>query len=223
MTPALFNVLGAGFRESCLEDDFGLGTAATIAAESYLRAFERALAARGVPFAYAGGETFEQSTRGAKWIVCATAAGIKGELISRLEASARAGAHVTIGPRVPDRDGSMRRLATAYGAHGLEVEPLDDIAKADTLVARRIEELALPTYPAAPDEIHVTVHADATGAARVVFVMNPTAVEVSARVALPGVAALRDLLDDGAARIARHAGGFDVVTRARTARMFAVD
>src|SRR5262249_20405485 len=97
-----------------------------------------------------------------------------------------------------------------------------DIARADALVARRIEELSLPTFPASPDEIHVAVHDDASGAPRVVFVMNPTAVEVAARLALPGVGALKDLLDDAAPRIGRVAGGFDLTPPPRTARMFAV-
>ena len=75
VTPAVFNIAGAGPLESCLEDDFGLGEIAPIIGEQYVRAFERALLARGVPFAYAGGETLETSTHGASWIVCTTAGG----------------------------------------------------------------------------------------------------------------------------------------------------
>jgi beta-galactosidase len=113
LTPALFNILGAGFRESCIEDDFGLGDVPTIAGEAYLRAFERALSARGVPFAYAGGESLEESVRGAQWIVCSTFAGVKREVFAQLQAAQDAGALVTIGPHVPDRDGSRRRTTPA--------------------------------------------------------------------------------------------------------------
>jgi beta-galactosidase len=225
MTPALFHVIGAGYRESCLEDDFGLGgnTAAPIAGEAYLRAFERALAARGVPFAYAGGETFELSTREARWIVCATAGGVKPDLFTALEAAAARGVRVTIGPRIPDRDGSLRLLSTPYALQGLEVEPLDEMAKVDALVAKRIEELSLPTYPHAPDDIFVAVHEDGAGLAKVAFFMNPTAVPVAARVALPGTTALVDLLDEASPRIARTAGGFDLTVPARTVRMMALE
>ena len=78
---------GAGWRETVLERDFGLDAPPVIAAEAYLRAFERALHARGVPFAYAGGETVEHSTAGAQWIVCASAGGLKPDLVDSLRAA----------------------------------------------------------------------------------------------------------------------------------------
>ena len=103
LTPALFNVLGQGYRESCLEENFedGAGSAATIVGESYLRAFERALWARGVPFTYAGGESLDVSTKGADWIICATPGGVKAEFVASLRAASESGARVTIGPSLP--------------------------------------------------------------------------------------------------------------------------
>ena len=64
-------------------------------------------------FAYAGGDSFVESIEDAKWVVCATVGGVKPELVARLRAAARSGLRVTIGPRVPARDGSMRAMATA--------------------------------------------------------------------------------------------------------------
>ncbi|HWL87710.1 MAG TPA: beta-galactosidase, partial [Polyangiaceae bacterium] len=225
MTPAMFHVIGAGFRESCLEGDFGLGGGApTLIGEAYLRAFERALAARGVPFAYAGGETFDVSTRDARWLICATAGGVKPELWAALGEATKNGTRVTVGPRVPDRDGSLRRLDAPYERGDIELEPLEEIAHADTLVARRIEELSLPTYPHAPDDLSLTVHEDEEGSPKVAFFMNPTEHDVSARVALPGISALVDLLAPSRSpRIARSAGGFDLSVPARTVRMMALE
>ncbi|WP_394824115.1 beta-galactosidase [Pendulispora albinea] len=226
MTPAMFHVIGAGFRESCLEDDFGLGGGApTLTGEAYLRAFERALAARGVPFAYAGGETFDVSTRDARWLICATAGGVKRELWTALSDAANNGTRVTVGPRVPDRDGSLRKLDAPYERGCIELEPLEEMSKADALVARRIEELGLPTYPHAPDDIFVSVHEDERGTAKVAFFMNPTAVEVTARVALPGATTLVDLLPPHHrwSRVTRSAGGFDLTVPARTVRMMAIE
>ncbi len=220
-TPALFNVLGAGYRESCLEDDLGLGEVVTLAGESYLRSFERALIARGVPFAYAGGEVLEVSTTNAKWVICVTVGGVKQDLFSRLRAVQRAGVKVTVGPSVPDRDGSMRLLGELHDARGLEVEPLADVTQADRLVARRIEELKLPTHPVNPDETFITVHDDASGTPKVAFVMNPAPHAVTARVGLPTVTALDDALTG--ARITRTGGAFEVAMPARTVRMFAVE
>jgi len=226
VTPAFFNIIGASWRESVLERDFGLGAPPVIAAEAYLRAFERALHARGVPFAYAGGETVEHSTEGAKWIVCASGGGLKAHLVDSLQAAREAGAIVTMGPRVPELDGSMRPLRHPVDVDGFEIEPLDDLARADALVARRIDELALPTWPVDPAAVHVAVHEDAGGTPRVVFVMNPTDAEVVARVSLAGVDALLDALGESngeGTRIARTGGAFEVPLPPRVVRLFAVE
>ena len=220
-TPALFNVIGAGFRESCLEEDFGTGDVPTIAAEAYLRAFERALTARGVPFGYAGGESAESVTRGAGWIIVALGLGAKPELLASLREAASGGTQVTVGPGIPERDGSMRRLAAPPVTNGLEVFPLDDVSRADALVARRIEELALPVYPVDPQGCFACVHEDNRGAARVVFLMNPTKEPVTAKVAVAGARALVDALRGG--RIARAGGGFEVPLTARGVAMLEVE
>jgi beta-galactosidase len=221
LTPALFHVAGAGWRESVIERDFGLDAPPVMAAEAYLRAFERALHARGVPFAYAGGETVERSTAGAKWIVCASAGGLKPHLVDSLRAAKNEGALVTVGPRTPELDGGMRPLRRPVDMSGFEIEPLDDLARADALVARRIDDLALPTWPVDPIDAHVAVHVDETESPRVVFVMNPTAGELLARVSLAGVEVLVDALGGG--RVARAAGALDVSVPARVVRMMVVE
>jgi beta-galactosidase len=221
LTPALFNVAGAGWRETVLERDFGLDAPPVMGAEAYLRAFERALHTRGVPFAYAGGETVEHSTAGARWIVCASAGGLKPHLVDSLHAVRETGVIVTMGPRVPELDGAMRPLRRPVDMTGIELEPLDDLARADALVARRIDELALPTWPVDPMDAHVTVHEDESGAPRVVFVMNPTATDVIARVSLAGIGALSDALGDG--RVVRSSGALEVSVPARHVRMMVAE
>jgi beta-galactosidase len=230
LTPALFNVLGAGFRESCLEDDFEFGISPTIEGEAYLRAFERALFARGVPFAYAGGESLEVSLRGAAWVVAVLAGGVKEGVMDQLRVAHDRGAKVTVGPVIPDRDGSMRRLARPHEAHNLELEPLLNAARADALVARRIDELDLPTYPIDRAEAYIAVHEDAGGTPRVAFVMNPTPGDLVVRVAIGRAGVLTDLLPPPPSRRAVHekhitpvAGSFEVTVPARTVRMLAVE
>jgi beta-galactosidase len=221
LTPAFFHISGAGFRESCLEIDLGLGAPVpTIAGETWLRAFERALGTRGVPFAYAGGETLDDSTVGAQWIIVASAGGMKRDLFGSLRALQESGAQITLGPRVPERDGSMRLMRAPHDVRGFELEPLDDLARADALVARRIEELSLPTYPVDPAEAFVCVHEDETGTPRVAFVMNPTSHDLVARVAFPGATALDDALRGGL--IPRTTGAFEIPVPLRTARMLAI-
>src|SRR5580658_6404434 len=221
LTPALFNVAGVGWRESVLERDFGLDAPPVMAAEGYLRAFERALHARGVPFAYAGGETVAHSTAGARWIVCASAGGLKPHFVDSLRAARESGILVTIGPRVPELDGGMQPLRLPVDVTGFDVEPLEDLARADALVARRIDELALPTWPVDPIDVHVSVHEDAAGVAKVVFLMNPTTSDIVARASLAGVGALSDAMGEG--RIARSGGALEVTVPARSARLMIVE
>ena len=225
VTPVVFNIAGAGPLESCLEDDFGLGEPAPIVGESFVRAFERALLARGVPFAYAGGESLEASIQGASWIVCTTAGGLKRDLLGTLRAARERGAAVTVGPHVPTRDGSMRELDTPHDARGLEVEPLEDPSRADALVARYVEALELPTFPVDPADVFVTLHEDAEGTPRVAFVMNPTSRAIVAKVGLGKVRSLVDLLPRGRQqpRVEAHSGAFTIELPARTIRVFSVE
>ncbi len=241
VTPAFFNISGQGPLESCFEDDLGLmsddntAPAAPIAGESFVRAFERALLARGVPFAYAGGEALVSSIEGASWIVCTTAGGLKRDVLDMLrDAQAREGARVTIGPSVPRRDGSMRLLDRPHDVSGFEVESLDDPGRADALVARYIEELALPTFTVDPATVFVTVHEDAAGTPRVVFVMNPEPEACLATIGLGTLSlspsetrprALVDLLPRtprDKVRIESQPGGFVVEVPARSVRIFTI-
>jgi len=216
ITPAVFHVVGAGFRESTFEED--LGGPGAMAAEAFVRTFERALLARGVPFAYAGGETLDASTLGASWIVCGTATGLKPEVLEQLRERAASGCRVTLGPVVPTLDGTWRPLPRPADLGGLELETLDDAARADALVARRIEELGLPTFPIDPLDLHVCVHEDAAGAARLVFVMNPTSAPASARVSVAGPKELVSALGEPVT-YARNAGAFEVPVPARTVKI----
>jgi beta-galactosidase len=182
-----------------------------------LRAFERALHARGVPFSYAGGETVSRSTAGARWIICASAGGLKPHFVDSLHTAREAGVLVTLGPRVPELDASMRPLRRPVDMNGFEIEPLEDLARADALVARRIDELGLPTWPLDPHDAFIAVHEDEQGTARVVFVMNPTQADLAVRASLAGVDALSDALGEG--RVARSGGAFEVTVPARSVRM----
>ncbi len=230
LTPALFAVMGKGFRETCLEDplvdavDPPRTVAPTLVAETYLRAFENALLQRGVPFAYAGGESIAPGTAGAKWIVCASVGGLKGDVFGQLRARAQEGCRVTIGPEVPVRDGAFRLLERAHDVRGLELEPLLDAARADALVAERIRELDLPTYAidASGAPIYVTVHEDRkTKEPRAVFVMNPSGATVVARIALAGIEGLVEVFESGGSKPSRIGGAFEITIPARTVKIFA--
>lgn len=220
--PSAFNILGKGFRESCFEDNFGLGEVPTMAAEDYLATFERALSARGVPFAYAGGGTFLESTDHAQWVICATSGGVKADFFEQMQAARKRGALITMGPTVPSRDGSMRPFTHPIETTAIEFEPLGDATRADALVSKRIEELQLPTYSVDPDRTFVTIHHDSRGVPKVAFVMNPHAETILSHASIPGVTSLTDLLGKNE-RIGKTSGRFEIPIPARTVRIFEID
>jgi beta-galactosidase len=225
VTGAFFSVAGKGARESASESDLGLGYPLAIDADGYARTFEQALEARGVPFAHVGGEDREVSIDGARWIVCATSGGLKPELFARLAQAAEGGVRVSFGPRMPAFDGAFRALEKPYdfGIFGGDSALVaDDPAAADAAVAHAIEALSLPTYACDPDGIFATMHEDADGKPRVLFVLNPGEHDVLARVHAGGESAsvAVDLIDE--ANFEARRGAFELRMPPRTVRMLAL-
>ncbi|MFO0762074.1 MAG: beta-galactosidase [Byssovorax sp.] len=241
ITGAFFSVLGKGAREGVSEQDLGLGYPLGIEADSFVRTFEQALEARGVPFAHVGGEDRDVSLEGARWIVCASAGGLNPGLFARLEREAQAGARVTLGPRAPAFDGAVRPLAEPLDparlrrpgdvpallrragdtVNTVDVLVADDPALADAAVSRAVLDLGLPTFACDPDGIFCTVHEDREGRPKVVFVINPGSHDLVAKVGIGvGDARAVDLLDETAVDVKR--GAFEVRMKPHTVRMLAL-
>lgn len=225
---AFFSVAGAGARESCFEDDLGLGFAPAVEADACTRMLESALEARGVPFAHIGGEDREVSLRGAQWIFCVTSGGLSPKLAARLAKAAEAGALVTLGPRAPQLGGARRSL----------IEPIDlarfnashpqlpalcsaDPAAIESLVSRAIDELSLPTLAVDPDGIFSTLHEDAAGKPRVLFLINPGQGDYPARVTLDAsIVSATDLIKEHVHTV--NGGILDIRVPSRTVKMLAL-
>jgi len=98
----------------------------------------------------------------------------------------------------------------------------DDPAAADAAVARAIDDLRLPVHGCDPEGVFATVHEDASGRARVLFVVNSGDGDVVARVTAAGDAARAvDLIDDAVFDARR--GVLEVRMPARTVRMLALE
>jgi beta-galactosidase len=200
-TPALFAVLGSGSHESCFEDDFGLGGAVAAEVDAFIECFEAALSARGVPFAHVDEGTAETSLAGARWIICPSAGGVDPGLWRELRIAADHGARVTVGPRIPSRDGSLRLLDEPLDKAGFEVveasrqHPFYDRARIDEVVSRMIDELSLPTWKASSDRVSLAMHEDDAGRPRLLFVINPAAEGERATIDLGFSARVTDLFD----------------------------
>jgi beta-galactosidase len=226
-TPALFAVLGSGSHESCFEDDFGLGGAVAAEADAFIECFEAALTAKGVPFAHIDEGTAETSLAGARWIICPTAGGVEPSLWEELCHAARGGARVTVGPRVPDRDGSLRHLAEPLDKGSFEVieagahHPYFARETVDAAVARSIDELSLATWRTSSERVFATVHEDAAGRPRALFLINPTMEAERASIGLGLSVSATDALDD--TRCESRDGHLVVSVPARTVRMLKID
>jgi beta-galactosidase len=221
-TPAMIHVLGGGYRESCFEDELGLGFSAPLEAEAFLRRFERALLRRGVPFAYVSGELARETCEGAAWTICTSGGGLKPDFVRTLRDLADSGAHVTLGPRMPLRDGRYQPLARAPELGAVTFEDLEAPGRADAVVHEMTARLALPVFTVeADDECHVTVHEDASGAPRVVFLMNPHRSVVTVEATLGFANDLRDLASGEVVRSRAHR--YSTTLPARTVRIFAVE
>jgi beta-galactosidase len=225
---AFFSVAGAGARESAFEDDLGLGYPPAVEADTFVKMFEGALESRGVPFGHVGGEDRDVSLEGASWIVCVSSGGLSPTLFGRLAEAAAAGAAVTIGPRAPELGGARRpllaplELDTLGPRGGVGVLCPADPGSIDELVANAITGLGLPTYAVEPDSVYATVHEDATGRARVLFLVNPGSEEVDAHVTVgQGPEHARDLFKDQ--RITIRSGVVEARVKPKTVRMLALE
>lgn len=222
-----FSIANTGARERCIEDDLGTGGPIGIEVDTFVRAFEQALDARGVPFALVEALGGEVALGDAQWIVCATSGGLSQVLFDRLAAAQVEGRAVTFGPRQPSLDASLRPhtspLPWEVLREGAGEVPLfidEAPASVDNAVARAIESLGLPTFSCDPHGLLATVHEDGEGRPRVLFIVNPTDGDVVGRVSVPGAVLheARDLLGDE--RVPLVHGAVEARIPPKTVRMF---
>lgn len=226
-TPALFAVLGMGSHESCFEDDFGLGGAVASEVDAFVEAFERALSQQGIPFAHVESDAALTSLGGSSWIICPSAGGVEPALWDHLARATRDGTRVTVGPRVPSRDGSLRTLRSPLDhtgfelVHGAAAHPYFDEAGIRELVSKTAAELGLPRCPVLPPSLSTTIHEDADGRPRVLFVINPTAAAERAIFELAASTVATDLFDGS--RYESRERTLDLLVLARSVRMLKLD
>lgn len=225
LSAAILSTFGMGPRECAVEDDLGLGYPLPVEVGDFMHSFERALEARGVPFALVG--TDEYAFAGdARWVLCASSGALETAVFNHLVQARARGVHVTLGPREPRFDDAFRTPSSPYDLQRLDADsPLGplvrDATEAASAVDQAIDLLGLPTHACDPSDVLVTVHEDSAGQARVVFVLNPTDHPVTARVRC-GLHASHvvDALEETEFRV--MSGVLEVSMRPRAARMLKV-
>lgn len=228
LTGAFVSVLGGGAREACMEDDLGLGHPIAMEADVFLSAWESALDARGVPFAFVGGEDRDTSFGGAQWLICGTNGGMQSTLHQCLVQAAAAGAAVTVGPQAPAFDpGFVTREPWPVPEGGLP-EPgamrlmsTLDPSELDRAVAHAVERLSLPTLGVDPDGVFATLHEDTDGNPRVMMLINPLDGDRVARASLTMKRGhVVDVLTDE--RFSADGGSVEVHLPGRSVRMLSL-
>ncbi|GAC1352105.1 MAG: hypothetical protein NVSMB1_11670 [Polyangiales bacterium] len=202
VSQALFRVMGGGLRETVLEDaiDFGEGhgEAPPMRAGRMLVAAERALEEEGIAYALVDSGDASIALGDAKWIFLPTSCGVDPKVTDAIRAAARKGAQVTFAPSEPLRDDAFRMLApsSSRALQGTHLLCADDALDVATIRAHL--HAVVPTLPriaVRPTQCAVTVHRNVNGAARVVFILNPTKTRQRLTAIIPGVKRVRDLID----------------------------
>lgn len=222
---AILSTFGVGPRESAIEEDLGLGYPLAVEVGDFVHEFERALDARGVPYAVVGADDYAFAGD-VRWLLCASSGALETAVFERLARARARGAHVTLGPREPQFDESFRNPSLPYDLQKLASEgrlgPLvRNAMEAASAVDQAVDLLGLPTQACDPSDVLVTVHEDAAGVTRVVFVLNATDRQVTARVRC-GLTTSRvvDALEDTEFRVV--SGVLEVAMRPRAVRMLKV-
>lgn len=225
MSAAILSTFGMGPRESAVEDDLGLGYPLAVEVGDFVHAFEQALEARGVPYAVVGADEYAFAGD-VRWLLCASSGALEAAVLERLTRAHARGAHITFGPREPLFDESFRTPSSPYDVqqlgHDGRLGPLvRNALEATSAVDQAVDLLDLPTHACDPSDVLVTVHEDFAGVARVVFVLNASDRQVTARVRC-GLQATRvvDALDETEFRVV--SGVLEVVMRPRAVRMLKV-
>ncbi len=198
----LFRMLGGGVRETVVEDDVDFGEghleAPPFRTARILVTAERALEEEGIPWALADGGDPVASLKGARWILVPTSCGVGAELVSALHGSLAAGAHVSFAPAPPRRDDHFLPLSpkTRRGLPDVPVLVGDDALDV-AVVRHHVRDLIgdVPRVHVAESPCGATVHHDAGGSPRVLFVINPSPKRQRVVVQAEGIHHVRDLLD----------------------------
>ncbi|MBK9262240.1 MAG: beta-galactosidase [Polyangiaceae bacterium] len=222
MSGAILSTFGVGARESAIEEELGLGYPLAVEAGEFVHAFERALEARGVPFALVGTDDYAFAGD-PRWLLCVSSGALEPAVFERLAAARASGVQITLGPREPQFDDTYRVPSTPYDLRRLLADGrlgpvVRDAASAASAVGQAVDLLGLPTHACDPNDVLATVHEDSSGRARVVFVINPNERHVVARLRCGfdcsrAIDAIDEAEFDGAS------GVLEVAMRPRSVRM----
>jgi len=195
--PAAFALGGRGAALGSFEGDQDPTRGAVVDAERFLTTIEQTLDRARVPYAIVREDLLPSPPPETQWTIVVCPGALDTALTTTIGERMLKSAAFSVGPRPPTRDGSMRpsraRLPNLERAVVPPVLPSDpeDLRAA---IRSALERLEIGPLPAEPESIHTTVHHDAEGHARVLFVINASEEPVEALALAPGARSARDAL-----------------------------
>jgi len=192
LSPSLLAIAGAGPNAACLQTPFGFEQPVQIVWTDFVERFARALARAGVPYVYVESDADEARLRDLRLLISPTYEFADTARWTRLVEFAQRGGRVLCGPKLPELDAAL--CASQFpNASALQ---LCQPAEADQLIETLVTELNLATpFIAAPAGVETAAHEDGAGV-RLLFVLQPGAASISARIQLPEPMALTDVLTE---------------------------
>lgn len=192
VSPSAMEAVGGTPVDACREDDLGFKGPVQLLWWRMLAKVSDALTRAGVPYVYVDGDAPADRFDGVRVVVAPSYEFASPDRWKKLCTLSKKAA-VVYGPAMPELDLAMRHhlFEVPKGNRRVLIDTPED---ADELVAELVEEhdLARP-FPASPAPIETAVHEDSVGP-RVLFVINPERVELTATVELPRPMTLTDAM-----------------------------
>jgi beta-galactosidase len=195
--PTAFALGGRGASLGSFENDLDPTHGAVMDAESFLTTVEQSLDEARVPYAVVREDQLASPPPETRWTIVVCPGALDTALTTTLGERMMRSTPLSVGPRPPERDGSMRpsraRLPNIESSPVPAMLPLDPAALR-AAVGTALGRLEVATLQAEPRSVHTTMHHDKDGHARVLFVINASEEPVEAVAHAPGARGARDAL-----------------------------
>lgn len=195
--PTAFALGGRGAALSAFEGEWDPTHGAVLDAERFLTTLERTLDRARVPYAVVREDLLTSPPAESRWNILVSPGALDSDFTTAVAERMFRGAPISIGPRPPERDGTMRpsraRLPKIDGAAVPSILPSDD-GELEAAVRGALAQLGIDGLPAEPESVFTTVHHDGDGRPRVLFVINVSDEPVEAVALAPGTRSARDAL-----------------------------